>query len=139
MAYLLEKRRSALLALRKKGVCPGPSSSFPQWRVSMVAMACPSSPKKERVYGLGHFPPPTAASCGGHHGRSSREEQVCPSSPKNEKSMTMDIFLFFPVESCGGDHGLLEKRRFAFTTPKKKRRMTIATFLFSSLESCDGV
>ena len=74
-----------------------------------MAMACPSSPKKERVYDLGHLPPPTEESCGGHQGRSSTEEEVCLSSPKNERSMTMAIFVLSPVESCECDHRLLEE------------------------------
>ena len=39
-------------------------------------------------------------SCGGGHGRSSREKEVCPSSPENLRRMAMAIFLLSSVESC---------------------------------------
>jgi len=82
IAYLLDKKRSAHLVLRKKGVLP--------WFIFFLS---------------------SVESCGGDHGISSREEEVCPFSPKNGRSMTMVIFFLSSVESCGGDHGTSSRER----------------------------
>ena len=65
MAYLLEKRRSAL-----------------------------ATPKKKRRVTIVNFVLSSVESCEGGNGISSREEEVCPSSPQKERSMTMAIFRF---------------------------------------------
>ena len=88
MAYPLEKRRSALPALKKaKGM------------TMVIFLLSP------------------VESCGGCHGVSSREGEVCPSSPKKEQVMTMAFFLLSSMESCEAGHGLcyhlLDKRRSA--------------------------
>ena len=52
-AYLLEKRRPTLLAPGRKGVCPSPSSSFPQWRVVDVVKAYLLEKRRPAVRVLG--------------------------------------------------------------------------------------
>ena len=69
MAYLLEKRRSARLLLREKGVLPWSSCSFS-----------------------------SVGPCVGRHDIASGEERVCPASPKKEMNMTMVIFFLSPVD-----------------------------------------
>ena len=62
---------------------------------------CPSSPKKERSMTMVICILSSVESCGGDHGKYSRDEGVWPSSLKKEKSMTMAIFLPSSVERCG--------------------------------------
>ena len=87
MAYLLEKRGSGLLVLIRKEYGNGHLSPFfsrELWRWPMPSSSraewvCPSSPKKEEVMTMVVLFLSSVESCGGAHGRSSREEEVCPS------------------------------------------------------------
>ena len=88
MAYLLEKRRSALPVSDGKGDDHGLLNLFLSrelWRWPMPSSSreeevCPSDPKKEGVMTMVIFFPSSVESCGGGHGISSREEEVCPFS-----------------------------------------------------------
>ena len=77
MAYLLEKRRYALLVRGRKGVRLCPSSFLLDKRAVEVVMA----------YIL------------------EKRRSALP-SPKKKGRMTMATFLLSSVESCGGGHGL---------------------------------
>ena len=72
IAYLLEKRRSALPIPKKKDD-HGHLPIFPQWRVVKVAMAYAI------IFQMAIFSLSSVGSCGGGHGLSSREEEVCTS------------------------------------------------------------
>ena len=71
-------------------------------------------------------------SCGSHHGRSSRKEEVCPSSPT--VAMSIDLGHLPPpsVESCGVCQGIYSsEEEVCPPRPKTEGSMTMAIFLLS--------
>ena len=84
MAYLLEKRNSALPTPKKKR------------RMTMATFLFSSVESCEGGRGLYHHLP---------------EEEVSPSSPKNQRSMTKAIILPSLAESCGCGHDISSREK----------------------------
>ena len=103
MAYLLDKRGSALPAPKKK-------------RGLTMVILLPSSVKVAMAYAIIFymviFCPSSVESYGGDHGIYSREEEVCPSGSKRERSLTIreEVVMAY----------LLEKRESGFLVLRGK-------------------